>query len=108
VSGPDRTESNAAKRRSAAAKRKRKTKGTSRRFWGEIPGDVRSDPPLRVTPDPTALVRSLGIPPLPGQEHTSGLYFQAVYERAVRMAAALAAAGNLIEVDEALEAVQGS
>lgn len=95
-----------AKRRStSAAKRKRKSKGTSRRFWGDAPLEASTDDPLRVTPDPTALVRSLGIPPLPGQEHTSGLYFQTVYERAVRMAAALAAAGDLIEVDEAAEAV---
>ena len=108
MTAADRSESASAKRRSAAAKRKRKTKGTSRRFWGEPATEVPTDPPLRVTPDPTALVRSLGIPPLPGQEHTSGLYFQTVYERAVRMAAALAAAGDLIEVDEALEAVQGS
>ena len=95
------------KRRPTAAKRKRKAKGTSRRFWGEAPPEASTEAPLRVTPDPTAVVRSLGIPPLPGQEHASGLYFQTVYERAVRMAAALAAAGNLIEVDEAVDAVEG-
>ena len=97
----------AGKRRPNNAKRKRKPKGTSRKFWGEVLPESPLDAPLRITPDPTAVVRSLGIPPLPGQEHASGLYFQAVYERAVGLAAALAAAGNLIEVDEAMEAVEG-
>lgn len=96
-----------AKRRTGSAKRKRKPKGTSRKFWGEARPEPPTQAPLRITPDPTAVVRSLGIPPLPGQEHTSGLYFQAVYDRAVSLAAALAAAGDLIEVDEALEAIDG-
>jgi hypothetical protein len=102
-----RNDAQGAKRRATPAKRKRKAKGTSRRFWGEGLPDASAEAPLRVTPDPTAVVRSLGIPPLPGQEHASGLYFQTVYERSVRMAAALAAAGDLIEVDEAVDAVEG-
>lgn len=93
-------------RRRPAPKRRRKPKGTSRRFWGDNGPEPVTDAPLRVTPDPTAVVRSLGIPPLPGQEHAHKWYFEAVYERAVRMAAALAAAGDLIEVDEAVEAVE--
>ena len=107
MNAPKRTDGANAKRRSTSAKRKRKAKGTSRRFWGDTTPEPSTEAALRVTPDPTAVVRSLGIPPLPGQEHASGLYFQAVYERAVRMAAALAAAGDLIEVDEAVEAVEG-
>jgi hypothetical protein len=97
----------AAKRRAGGSKRKRKPKGTSRKFWGDARPQPEPGTPLRITPDPTAVVRSLGIPPLPGQEHASGLYFQAVYERAVGLAAALAAAGDLIEVDEALDAIEG-
>jgi hypothetical protein len=93
-------------RRGQSGKRRRKPKGASRKFWGESLPDPSDEAPLRVTPDPTALVRSLGIPPLPGQEHASGLYFEAVYTQAVRMAAALAAAGDLIEVEEAAEAVE--
>lgn len=106
MNAPKRNDS-AARRRPASAKRKRKPKGTGRKFWGEGLPQPPTEAPLRITPDPTAVVRSLGIPPLPGQEHTSGLYFQAVYERAVSLAAALAAAGDLIEVDEALEAIDG-
>lgn len=106
MSGPKRPEA-PAKRRPSNAKRKRKPKGTTRKFWGEVRPEAPADVPVRITPDPTAVVRSLGIPPLPGQEHASGLYFQAVYERAVGLAAALAAAGDLIEVDEAIEAVEG-
>lgn len=103
---PDNANGGGGRRRGSAGKRKRKPKGTSRKFWGEALPEPAAEAPLRVTPDPTAVVRSLGIPPLPGQEHASGLYFEAVYGRAVRMAAALAAAGDLIEVDEAVEAVE--
>jgi hypothetical protein len=107
VSGTNRNDAANGKRRPPTAKRKRKAKGTSRRFWGDAMPEPSTEAAVRVTPDPTAVVRSLGIPPLPGQEHSSGLYFQTVYERSVRMAAALAAAGNLIEVDEAVDAVEG-
>ena len=57
---------------------------------------------IRVTPDPTSTVRSLGKPPLNGREMVAEHYFEAVYQRAVAMAGALAAAGGLLgESDEA-------
>jgi hypothetical protein len=68
-------------------------------FWGEAaalpPGDER----VRITRDPSAVVRSLGRPPLPGHETIAVHYFDAVYERTVTLATALAAAGDLIEPD---------
>ncbi len=54
-------------------------------------------PRISVTPDPTATVRSLGKPPLAGRETVAEHYFDAVYQRAVAMAGALAAAGNLLD-----------
>jgi hypothetical protein len=45
-------------------------------------------------------VRSLGRPPLQGHETIAAHYFEAVYDRSVVLAGALAAAGDLIEPDE--------
>ena len=50
--------------------------------------------------DPTAVVRSLGPPPLPGHEAIAEHYFDVVYERAAMLANALAAAGGLIGMEE--------
>ena len=52
---------------------------------------------VAVTPDPTSTVRSLGKPPLAGRETVAEHYFEAVYQRSVAMAGALAAAGGLLE-----------
>ena len=80
-------------------KRRNKSKATQE-YWGDnskLP-DPTSD--IRITTDPSAVVRSLGRPPLPGNEHASEAYFTAVYGRAVGLASALAAAGDLIEPEE--------
>jgi hypothetical protein len=50
------------------------------------------------------VVRSLGPPPLPGHETAAEHYFGAVYERAVALAGALAAAGGLLDTGEADDA----
>lgn len=55
--------------------------------------------PIAVTPDPTATVRSLGKPPLAGRETVAEHYFEAVYQRSVAVAGALAAAGGLLGDD---------
>jgi hypothetical protein len=52
--------------------------------------------PISVEGDPTALVRSLGNPPLPGQNKVAEHYLAAVAERASGMAEALAAASGLL------------
>jgi hypothetical protein len=72
-------------------------------FWGRVADlpDVQTD--LRLTDDPAAVPRSLGTPPLPGQEHVAGHYFRAVYDRAVHTAGALAAAGGLIDPNKLVE-----
>ena len=68
-------------------------RGVSERdFWGgahRAPAPVTS---IRSAADPTATVRSLGAPPLPGHETVAEHYFAAVYEKAAKSAAALAAA----------------
>ena len=56
---------------------------------------------VRPSDKPTSLVRSLGQPPLPGQNRAAGHYFDAVYLKAAHFATALATANDLIEpVDE--------
>lgn len=69
-------------------------------FWGdasELPTERAS---VRITAEPSATVRSLGPPPLPGHEDIAGHYFAAVCDRAVTVAGAIAAAGGLIEPEE--------
>lgn len=76
-------------------------------FWGD-PGELppaRTD--VRITDDPSATVRSLGAPPLPGHEAIAEHYFAAVYDRAVTLSGALAAVGGLIEPEELTERDDG-
>lgn len=93
----------AGRKRRNRKRRNRSTAKATAEFWGD-PEDLpepRDD--IRITTDPSAVVRSLGRPPLPGQEQASEAYFAAVYARAVGLASALAAAGELIEPEELLD-----
>ncbi len=78
-----------------------------RRSGAEFWGDAATLPPprrdVRIADDPTAVARSLGPPPLPGSEAVAEYYFAAVYDRAVTLAGALAAAGGLIKPEELLD-----
>jgi hypothetical protein len=72
-------------------------------FWGEpdaLPAMARD---VRITDDPAAVPRSLGMPPLPGHEAVAEHYFTVVYERAVATAGALAAAGGLIDLNAVID-----
>lgn len=68
------------------------------RFWHAVPGP---ELPAGIVPaaDPTALLRSLGPPPLPGQGNADR-YLGAVIERAAALATALAAAAELLDTDD--------
>lgn len=84
--------------------RKRRNKGKAvAEYWGDTSKLPEPTSDIRITDDPAAVVRSLGRPPLPGQDHVSEAYFAAVYGRAVGLGSALAAAGELIEPEELLE-----
>jgi hypothetical protein len=71
----------------------------AKRFWGDLAelGDVEQ---VRPTDEPDALVRFLGPPSLPGQEAAAQHYFAVVYDKAVGLAGALAAAGGLLAEEE--------
>jgi hypothetical protein len=71
-----------------------------RDFWGThlpVPEPVAS---VRPADNPSAVVRSLGSPPLTGHETIAEHYFAAVYEKAAKSASALAAASGLLDYDQ--------
>ena len=78
------------------------------RFWGT--DDYPSAPAakIRPTPDPGALHRSLGNPPLAVSPATARRHLDAVYEEAVRAATALAAANGLLDTEYWEETVPSS
>ncbi len=84
--------------------RKRRNKGKAvSEYWGDTSKLPEPTSDIRITEDPAAVVRSLGRPPLPGQDHVSEAFFTAVYGRAVGLSSALAAAGELIQPEELLD-----
>ena len=90
-------------RNSQSRRRKAKPRNRidPRKFWGDLDSLLADEsPPINLTTNPVAVVKSLGRPPLSGQQNASDHYFAAVYDRAVNLGAALAAAGNLIEADD--------
>ena len=93
----DNGKSNNSRRRKGS----RKKKVDPRVFWGDPELLADYEPPgASITTNPAAAVLSLGRPPLSGQQNAAEHYFTAVYDRAVNLAAALAAAGELIEPEE--------
>jgi uncharacterized Zn finger protein len=77
--------------------RKQPADSAVQKFWGDPEPRPAATTPIRPTPDPGALVKSLGNPPLsPAATHQLAV----VYEEAVRAATALAAANGLLDVDE--------
>jgi hypothetical protein len=91
---------NQSNRRSGRRRKPRKTTADPAEFWGASEALPSEKLNVRIASDPSAVVRSLGRPPLSGHHNAAEHYFAAVYERAVSLAGALAAAGDLIEPDE--------
>jgi hypothetical protein len=77
-------------RRNAQAK---PPKPTAADFW-RIPPKSSVPPPITPATDPTALLRSLGRPPL--DQNGADRYLGAVAERAAGLATALAVAGGIL------------
>ena len=63
--------------------------------WRPVP-QLPDPQPITPAADPTAVLRSLGDPPLPGQGAVAQHYLAAVVERAAGLATALAAAAGLL------------
>jgi hypothetical protein len=74
-------------------------------LWRPVP-QLADPSPITPTEDPTALIRSLGDPPLQGQGAVAEHYLAAVAERAATLATALAASAGLLAQPDA-EADEG-
>ena len=97
-SGDKNRQNNNSRRRKGS---KRKKKVDPRVFWGDPQKLADAEPPVAtISSNPAAVVKSLGRPPLSAQQNAAEHYFTAVYDRAVNLAAALAAAGDMLETEE--------
>ncbi len=65
-------------------------------FWRAAP-EPPEPPDIVPADDPTALLRSMGPPPLPGQQNVALPYLEAVVQRAAILATALAASADLLD-----------
>ena len=72
-------------------------------FWGDPEKLPPARQEIRITAAPAAVARSLGPPPLHGHEAIAEHYFSVVYERAVMLAGAVAAAGGMINPDDLID-----
>ena len=111
MSGPPPAQGNGQGSGSGQGQGRRRQQGGRRRGGGgPKPGDIwrpvpRLPEPSPITPakDPTALLRSLGDPPLPGQGQLAEHYLAAVIERAAVVATALAASAGVLASGDADE-----
>ncbi|HEV7526985.1 MAG TPA: hypothetical protein VGP92_18655 [Acidimicrobiia bacterium] len=89
------------RRRNTSSRSTPRRKAAPRRdFWdGVDPGDEPASL-VRSPDDPSAMIRSLGPPPLPGRETIAENYFALAYDKAARRAVALAAASGLMDLSE--------
>ena len=86
-------------RRGGSGRGRRKKAVNPRDFWGDPAAIEATDDLISPAAEPSAMVRSLGHPPLPGREAVSEHYFAAVYDRASGLATALAAAAGVLDED---------
>ena len=80
-------------RRRPAAKKQQADRAAAKKFWGEVPTDEL--PTVSSPGDPTAMVLSLGAPPLRTIERPAQEAFAKLYNRAAAMAFGLAVAAGL-------------
>ena len=75
--------------------KKKSQKVDPKKLWGDFDALPKPEGFATSTPDPVAVVNSLGQPPLPGHGPASPHYFKLVYGRATQLAGALAMAGEI-------------
>jgi hypothetical protein len=83
------------RRRPQGRRPSRNSKPKPVELWRRVPPLPESDPIVPVD-DPTALLRSLGDPPLSGNSIAAGHYLTSVIERAATLAIGLAATADLV------------
>jgi hypothetical protein len=90
------------KRKPQQGRRRPAKKAKPADLWAPVP-ELPPPAPIAPASDPTALLRSLGDPPLQGQGAVAGHYIGAFVERAAGLATALAAAAGLLASADAAE-----
>jgi len=88
------------RRKPPARPARRRRTAPVRDFWGHDTNEEPAPERIRPSEDPAALIQSLGPPPLPGGEAVAEHYFAATYQKAASLAIALAAASDLLDLDE--------
>jgi hypothetical protein len=79
--------------------KKAQPKISAKNYWGR-PAEPSAPDLILPSPDPAALVRSLGPPPLAGHDQAAKIFFEAVYEKSVGIAVALSAANDLLDTND--------
>ena len=88
------------RRRATARSSSRRKAAPKRDFWEGAVADDEPEVRVRVQEDASAMIRSLGPPPLPGRETIAEQFFALAYDKAARRAVALAAASGLMDVSD--------
>jgi hypothetical protein len=90
-------------RRGRSRRSRSRSAARTRDFWGDP--TLRDDSEVRIRPstDPTAMIRSLGPPPLPGKETVAQYTYTLVYQKAAGVAVALAAAADILDLEPPAE-----
>jgi hypothetical protein len=86
---------NQQRRTQGRSRRRRSQRARTHDLWRPVPQLPDPDPIVPIS-DPTALLRSLGDPPLQGQSTVGGHYLSAVIEKAAQRATALATMADLV------------
>lgn len=76
-------------------------------FWGNEDSLPEVEGFETTTPDPVAVIASLGQPPFPGHGGAALHYFKAVYERSTQLGSALAMAGAIEDLTPELTEESG-
>ena len=72
---------------------------SAQRFWGSV-ADLEPADTIVPADDPTAVVVSLGPPPLGVHSGSAAHYLEAMYQKAAGIAVALAASADLLELPD--------
>lgn len=87
------------RRRRSAAKQARQKALWAKAFWGSEIVDAEEVELVRPVTDASAMIRSLGTPPLHGRESNAEALYTVIYGKAAALATALAAANDLLDSD---------
>ena len=89
------------RRRTSARSNPRRKAAPRRDFWDGVDAGEEPVTLIRSAEDASAMIRSLGPPPLPGRETIAERYLALAFDKASRRAVALAAASGLMDISEA-------